>query len=86
MAYDIVMPQLGLSMTEGSVISWLKKVGDWVGKGEPLFEVETDKVEMEVESMGSGYLAEILIAPGRTVAVGTVIARLSDTPASTISP
>jgi len=54
MAYKIVMPQLGLTMEEGSVTSWLKAPGDWVEKGDPLFIVETDKIEMEVESMGKG--------------------------------
>ena len=78
MPCDIVMPQLGLTMTEGSVTAWLKKVGDWVEKGEPLFTVETDKVEMEVESMGSGYLSPPLVDIGQKVPVGTVIATLSD--------
>ena len=50
MTYDVVMPQLGLTMEEGSVVSWGKQAGDWVEKGEVLFTVETDKVEMEVES------------------------------------
>ena len=58
MAYKIVMPQLGLTMEEGSVTSWQKKPGDWVEKGETLFTVETDKVEMEVEAMGRGYLGQ----------------------------
>jgi pyruvate/2-oxoglutarate dehydrogenase complex dihydrolipoamide acyltransferase (E2) component len=75
---DIVMPQLGLTMTEGSIVAWLKKVGDWVENGEPLFTVETDKVEMEVESMGSGYLSPPLVDLGQIVPVGTVIARLTD--------
>ncbi|MGC1298549.1 MAG: biotin/lipoyl-containing protein [Alloacidobacterium sp.] len=80
MAYKIVMPQLGLTMEEGAVTSWLKKPGEWVEKGEALFTVETDKVEMEVESMGRGYLSEIQVALGQTVKVGTLIAVLSDTP------
>jgi pyruvate dehydrogenase E2 component (dihydrolipoamide acetyltransferase) len=80
MAYKIVMPQLGLTMEEGAVTGWLKKPGEWVEKGEALFTVETDKVEMEVESMGRGYLSEIQVALGQTVKVGTLIAVLSDTP------
>jgi pyruvate dehydrogenase E2 component (dihydrolipoamide acetyltransferase) len=80
MAYKIVMPQLGLTMEEGAVTSWLKKPGEWVEKGEALFTVETDKVEMEVESMGRGYLSESQVALGQTVKVGTLIAVLSDTP------
>lgn len=80
MPYEIVMPQLGLTMTEGSVTSWLKKPGDRVEKGEIVFTVETDKVEMEVESFGRGYLDRILIKPEQVVPVGTVIATLSDDP------
>ena len=80
MPCDIVMPQLGLTMTEGSVTAWLKNVGERVEKGEPLFVVETDKAEMEVESMGSGYLRTIMVDLKQTVPVGTVIATLSDQP------
>jgi pyruvate dehydrogenase E2 component (dihydrolipoamide acetyltransferase) len=80
MAYKIVMPQLGLTMEEGAVTSWLKKPGEWVEKGEALFTVETDKVEMEVESMGRGYLSESQVALGETVKVGTLIAMLNDSP------
>ncbi len=75
---DIVMPQLGLTMTEGSVTAWLKKPGEKVEKGEPLFTVETDKVEMEVESTATGYLNEVLVEAGQIVPVGTVIARVGD--------
>jgi pyruvate dehydrogenase E2 component (dihydrolipoamide acetyltransferase) len=67
-------------MEEGAVTSWLKKPGEWVEKGEALFTVETDKVEMEVESMGRGYLSESLVALGQTVPVGTLIAMLNDNP------
>lgn len=77
MAYDVVMPQLGMTMEEGSVLRWFKQPGDAVEKGEPLFEVQTDKVDMEVEAQSSGFLAEILLEPGRTVPVGAVIARIS---------
>jgi pyruvate dehydrogenase E2 component (dihydrolipoamide acetyltransferase) len=80
MAYKIVMPQLGLTMEEGAVTSWLKKPGEWVEKGDPLFTVETDKVEMEVESMGRGYLGESQVSIGQTVPVGTLIAMLNDQP------
>ena len=78
MAYKIVMPQLGLTMEEGAVTSWLKNPGEWVEKGDALFTVETDKVEMEVESMGKGYLSESEVALGQTVKVGTLIAMLND--------
>ena len=80
MSYKIVMPQLGLTMEEGSVTSWQKKPGEWVEKGDTLFTVETDKVEMEVEAMGSGYLNNITIALGEKVPVGTPIAMLTDKP------
>jgi len=80
MAYKIVMPQLGLTMEEGSVTSWLKKPGDFIEKGDPLFTVETDKVEMEVESMGKGYLGEIQVETNQKVPVGTLLATLHDKP------
>ena len=80
MTYDVVMPQLGLTMEEGAVVSWQKQVGDWVKKGEVLFVVETDKTEMEVESSDSGYLNAILVETGKKVRVGTVIAGLGDRP------
>jgi pyruvate dehydrogenase E2 component (dihydrolipoamide acetyltransferase) len=80
MPYQIVMPQLGLTMEEGSVTGWLKQPGDWVEKGDVLFTVETDKVEMEVESMGKGYLGEIRVPVGKVVPVGTLLATLTDEP------
>ena len=78
MPYRIVMPQLGLTMEEGSVTSWLKKPGEFVEKGEILFTVETDKVEMEVESLGKGYLGPIQVELGENVPVGTLLAMLND--------
>jgi pyruvate dehydrogenase E2 component (dihydrolipoamide acetyltransferase) len=80
MAYNIVMPQLGLTMEEGSVTGWLKQPGEWVEKGDPLFTVQTDKVEMEVEAMGKGYLGPIQVETGKTVPVGTLLATLNDKP------
>ncbi len=79
MDVPVVMPQLGLTMTEGSVSEWLKKPGDPVRKGEMLFVVSTDKADMEVESLDEGKLAQIVVEPGRTVPVGTVIAYLAGT-------
>lgn len=76
MGVPVVMPQLGLTMTEGSVAQWLKKPGDMVRKGEMLFVVSTDKADMEVESLDEGELTQIVIEPGNTVPVGTVIAYL----------
>jgi pyruvate dehydrogenase E2 component (dihydrolipoamide acetyltransferase) len=78
MLQEIVMPQLGLTMTEGSVSAWLKKPGDRVERGEILFLVQTDKVEMEVESFVSGLLENILLEPDVVVNVGTVIATVQD--------
>ncbi len=78
MLQEIVMPQLGLTMTEGAVSAWLKKPGDRVERGEILFLVQTDKVEMEVESFVSGLLDNILIEPDVVVKVGTVIATVED--------
>ena len=78
MIHDVVMPQLGMTMTEGSVAQWLKAVGDPIAKGEPLFVVQTDKVDMDVESMRKGFVIELLLKEQITVPVGTVIARIAD--------
>jgi pyruvate dehydrogenase E2 component (dihydrolipoamide acetyltransferase) len=80
MKHDVVMPQLGLTMTEGSVSAWLKQPGDRIEKGEALFTVETDKVEMEVEATVSGYVAAEITEPKQVVPVGTVIAIVVDQP------
>ena len=77
---DIELPQLGESVTEGTITRWFKAIGDQVAEDEPLFEVSTDKVDSEVPSPSSGYLAEILAEEGDTVDVGTKIAVLSDSP------
>jgi pyruvate dehydrogenase E2 component (dihydrolipoamide acetyltransferase) len=74
MSFAIVMPQLGLTMEEGTVSGWLKKPGDEVKKNEPLFSVSTDKVEMDVESAVDGTLGKIIVPVGETVKVGTVLA------------
>ena len=75
-AVDVVMPQMGVSVSEGTVTQWLKAVGDSVGADEPLLEISTDKVDTEVPSPASGVLAEILVQEGETVEVGTVIGTL----------
>src|SRR5436305_4839746 len=74
---DITMPQLGETVTEGTITKWFKSVGDEVSEDEPLFEVSTDKVDSEVPSPESGYLAEILVEEGDTVDVGTKLAVIS---------
>ena len=73
---DVVMPQMGESIAEGTVSRWLKKVGDSVKRDEALFEISTDKVDAEIPSPSAGILAEILVSEGQTVAVQTVVARL----------
>ncbi|MHB1988896.1 MAG: dihydrolipoamide acetyltransferase family protein [Acidimicrobiales bacterium] len=78
---DITMPQLGETVTEGTIIRWLKKVGDEVAHDEPLFEVSTDKVDSDVPSSEAGYLTEILVEEGATVDVGVRLAVVSDSPA-----
>ena len=74
MAVQVVMPKLGLNMTEGTVVQWLKREGDRVEQGEPLFILETDKTTMEAEAQASGILGRILAAAGETVPVATVVA------------
>ncbi len=73
---DVIMPQMGESIAEGTVSRWLKKVGDNVKRDEPLFEISTDKVDAEIPSPSAGILLEILIGEGQTVAIQTVVARL----------
>ncbi len=73
---DVVMPQMGESIAEGTLSRWLKKVGDQVKRDEPIFEISTDKVDAEIPSPSSGVLAEILVGEGTTVAVQTVVARI----------
>ncbi|MBA2496014.1 MAG: dihydrolipoyllysine-residue succinyltransferase, partial [Acidimicrobiia bacterium] len=67
---DITMPQLGETVTEGTITKWHKAVGDQVAEDEVLYEVSTDKVDTEVASPASGFLAEIVVAEGDTVDVG----------------
>src|ERR671919_1680630 len=76
MATPVVMPQMGESIAEGTVVRWLKKVGDKVERDEPLFEISTDKVDAEVPSPLAGVLAEIKVQPGETVAVNSVVATI----------
>jgi len=71
---DVVMPQMGESVAEGTIVRWIKQVGDIVDKDEPLFEISTDKVETEIPSPDDGTLLEIRVAEGETVPVHTVVA------------
>ncbi|HEY3921895.1 MAG TPA: 2-oxoglutarate dehydrogenase, E2 component, dihydrolipoamide succinyltransferase [Gaiellaceae bacterium] len=75
-AADVVMPQMGVSVSEGTVTKWLKNPGDQIEADEPLLEISTDKVDTEVPAPGSGVLSEILVQEGETVAVGTLLARI----------
>ncbi len=92
-AIDVTMPQLGETVAEGTVIQWLKRVGDTVVEGEPLFEVGTDKVDTEVPAVATGVLAEILVSADDTVLIGTRLAvievggatRQHDEPASALA-
>ncbi len=77
MPIPVVMPQMGESLSEGTVSRWLKKVGDPVEKDELLFEITTDKVDTEVPSPSSGKIEQILVPEGQTVAVGTVVATIA---------
>ena len=74
MRVDLTMPNLGYDMEEGTLLRWLKQVGDPVERGEPIAEIETDKTTVEMESIASGTLAEIVVAEGDTAPVGSVIA------------
>lgn len=73
---DITMPKMGFDMTEGTIVRWLKQVGDDIKKGEPIAEIETDKVTIEIEAFESGTLSELVAGEGDLVPVGDVIARL----------
>jgi pyruvate dehydrogenase E2 component (dihydrolipoamide acetyltransferase) len=73
---DVIMPQMGESIAEGTLSRWLKAVGDEVKRDEPIFEISTDKVDAEIPAPAAGILAEILVQQGETVAVQTVVARL----------
>ena len=73
MATPIVMPQMGESIAEGTIVRWIKKVGDRVERDEPLFEITTDKVDAEIPAPAAGVLSEITVKEGETVAVNTVV-------------
>src|ERR1700676_3325110 len=74
MAVDVVMPQMGESIFEGTITKWLKKPGDKVDRDEPLFEISTDKVDAEIPAPAAGVVTEIRHQEGETVPVNTVVA------------
>src|SRR3954466_10735551 len=76
MSTEVVMPQMGESIAEGTITKWLKKVGERVERDEPLFEISTDKVDAEIPSPAAGTLTEVRFKEGDTVEVNTVVAVL----------
>src|SRR5438067_4158223 len=90
---DVVMPQMGESIVEGTLTKWLKKPGERVERDEPLFEISTDKVDTEIPSPAAGTLSEVLVEEGKTVGINTVVARIDEAggaaaakPAQTATP
>ncbi|MGB8581749.1 MAG: biotin/lipoyl-containing protein, partial [Candidatus Sulfotelmatobacter sp.] len=77
MPTDIIMPQMGESIVEGTITKWLKKPGDKIQRDEPLFEISTDKVDAEIPAPASGVLQEIKVSEGSTVGVNTVVGTIS---------
>ncbi|HMC60527.1 MAG TPA: dihydrolipoamide acetyltransferase family protein, partial [Candidatus Solibacter sp.] len=75
---DVVMPQMGESIVEGTLTKWLKKAGDRIERDEPLFEISTDKVDTEIPAPAAGTLSEILVPEGQTVGINTVVARIDE--------
>ena len=75
---DVVMPQMGESIVEGTLTRWLKKPGERVERDEPLFEISTDKVDTEIPSPAAGVLKDVLVEEGKTVAINTIVARIED--------
>src|SRR5438067_12170514 len=87
MATEVVMPQMGESIAEGTIVRWIKKVGDKVDRDEPLFEISTDKVDAEIPSPAAGVVAEIRAKEGETVPVNSVVANIgSATDAAAAKP
>src|SRR5437870_13779355 len=74
MATDVVMPQMGESIAEGTIVRWIKKVGEKVDRDEPLFEISTDKVDAEIPSPAAGIVTEIRAKEGDTVPVNSIVA------------
>ncbi|MFQ3580420.1 MAG: 2-oxoglutarate dehydrogenase, E2 component, dihydrolipoamide succinyltransferase [Chloracidobacterium sp.] len=85
MRHEVVMPQMGESITEGTIIKWLKQVGDRVERDEPIFEISTDKVDAEIPAPQAGVLVEVLIGENQTVPVNTVVAYIGDEVSAPVS-
>ncbi len=93
MASDVLMPQMGESIAEGTIVRWIRKVGDTVDRDQPLFEISTDKVDAEIPSPAAGVLLEIRVKEGETVPVNSVVAKIgaaeeraADQPSAAASP
>jgi pyruvate dehydrogenase E2 component (dihydrolipoyllysine-residue acetyltransferase) len=86
MATDVVMPQMGESIAEGTIVRWIKKVGEKVDRDEPLFEISTDKVDAEIPSPAAGVVSEIRVKEGETVPVNSVVAVIGSTSAVASPP
>jgi pyruvate dehydrogenase E2 component (dihydrolipoamide acetyltransferase) len=86
MPTNVVMPQMGESIAEGTIVRWIKKVGESVDRDEPLFEISTDKVDAEIPSPGAGVLAEIRVKEGETVPVNSVVAVIGEAGSKVPSP
>src|SRR5580765_680626 len=83
MATDVVMPQMGESIAEGTIVRWIKKVGEKVDRDEPLFEISTDKVDAEIPSPAAGVVSEIRVKEGETVPVNSVVAVIGSSATAT---
>ncbi len=86
MATNVIMPQMGESIAEGTITKWMKKVGEHVDRDEPLFEISTDKVDAEIPSPAAGVLTQILVKENETVAVNTVVAVVNGEGAGVAAP
>ncbi|MGA7093241.1 MAG: lipoyl domain-containing protein, partial [Candidatus Cybelea sp.] len=73
---SVTLPEMGESVTQGSIVEWRKRVGEYVAEGDPLVEVTTDKVDVEVPATASGVVTKILAREGQTVAVGATLAEI----------
>src|SRR5258708_37569344 len=83
---DVLMPQMGESIAEGTLSKWMKKLGDEVKRDEPIFEISTDKVDAEIPAPAAGVLAEIRVTEGQTVPVQTVVAVIETEKGASIEP
>ncbi len=83
---DVVMPQMGESIVEGTLTKWLKKPGERIERDEPLFEISTDKVDTEIPSPAAGTLSEVLVEEGKTVGINTIVARIDDGAGASAKP